>query len=317
LARLRSRFQPRRVPDGKNGGARGWTRSLPSTRRCVTAKASGLAGAETSPRTAIRSRPRRSSTTTSLTWWTDLGDDDYQNITTVLPTACCGRCLHYRFDLRRILPSRPVRLHAVNEHFASEIDKFLRPDDIVWVHDYHLMPLASCCATAVNRNRIGYFLHIPCPPPEILTALPNHERLLPTLGQYDLVGSRPATMHSISRAISRANAGCTAATSPTRSATAKCRSTPFRSVSKRAIRQDGAAGGQIELRAECRRQPDGRPQIIGRRSSRLYQGPQSAARLPMSSSCAPTRSGAAKVTYLQITPKSRSEIREYGERSGR
>jgi len=37
----------------------------------------------------------------------------------------------------------------------------------------------------------------------------------------------------------------------------------------------------------------------------------------MSSSCAPTRSGAGKVTYLQITPKSRSEIREYGEMGGR
>src|SRR6185312_16361480 len=39
-----------------------------------------------------------------------------------------------------------------------------------------------------HRNRLGYFLHIPCPPPEVLTALPNHERLMPTLGDYDLVG---------------------------------------------------------------------------------------------------------------------------------
>ena len=39
-----------------------------------------------------------------------------------------------------------------------------------------------------HKNRIGFFIHIPCPPPEILTALPNHEQLIPALGEYDLVG---------------------------------------------------------------------------------------------------------------------------------
>src|SRR5678815_5309165 len=62
------------------------------------------------------------------------------------------------------------------------------PDDLIWVHDYHLIPLAKMLRAHGHRNRIGYFLHIPCPPPEVLTALPNHERLMPTLGDYDLVG---------------------------------------------------------------------------------------------------------------------------------
>src|SRR5262249_57014258 len=39
-----------------------------------------------------------------------------------------------------------------------------------------------------NKNRIGYFLHTPSPPTEMLTALPHHERLIPTLCEYDLVG---------------------------------------------------------------------------------------------------------------------------------
>jgi len=39
-----------------------------------------------------------------------------------------------------------------------------------------------------HRNRIGFFLHVPFPPPEILTALPNHEWLIPQLAAYDLVG---------------------------------------------------------------------------------------------------------------------------------
>jgi trehalose 6-phosphate synthase len=64
----------------------------------------------------------------------------------------------------------------------------LGPDDLVWVHDYHLIPLAKALRERGHRNRIGFFLHIPCPPPEILTALPNHERLIPSLCEYDLVG---------------------------------------------------------------------------------------------------------------------------------
>ena len=64
----------------------------------------------------------------------------------------------------------------------------LGPDDLVWVHDYHLMPLAKALRERGHKNRIGFFLHIPCPPPEMLTALPNHERLIPSLCEYDLVG---------------------------------------------------------------------------------------------------------------------------------
>jgi trehalose 6-phosphate synthase len=37
-------------------------------------------------------------------------------------------------------------------------------------------------------NRIGFFLHVPFPPPEVLTSLPNHEHLIPLLMQYDVVG---------------------------------------------------------------------------------------------------------------------------------
>ncbi len=56
------------------------------------------------------------------------------------------------------------------------------------MHDYHLIPLARSLRERGFKNRIGFFLHIPFPPPEIVTALPNHERLIPALCHYDLVG---------------------------------------------------------------------------------------------------------------------------------
>ena len=37
-------------------------------------------------------------------------------------------------------------------------------------------------------NRIGFFLHVPMPPPEVLASLPNHEQVIPLLLQYDVVG---------------------------------------------------------------------------------------------------------------------------------
>ena len=140
----------------------------------------------------------------------------------------------------------------VNEHFATELDKILRPDDLIWVHDYHLIPLASMLRARGHRNRIGYFLHIPCPPPEVLTALPNHERLIPTLGEYDLVGFQTGDdAFNFSRYLTREcglhSRDFTLRDRRPRGA-GRCISGRHRD---RAFRQDGAARDQVELRAEA------------------------------------------------------------------
>jgi len=51
----------------------------------------------------------------------------------------------------------------------------------IWVHDYHLIPLAKMLRERGHKNKIGFFLHIPLAAAEILTALPNHEQLFSTL----------------------------------------------------------------------------------------------------------------------------------------
>src|SRR6202795_60529 len=76
----------------------------------------------------------------------------------------------------------------VNDHFAAELEKIIEPDDLVWVHDYHLIPIADALRRRGHANRIGFFLHVPMPPPEVLASLPNHEQLIPLLLQYDVVG---------------------------------------------------------------------------------------------------------------------------------
>jgi trehalose 6-phosphate synthase len=114
--------------------------------------------------------------------------DDYEEFYNGFANRVLWPILHYRLDLAEFTRRDLGGYFRVNEHFARNLDDLLQPDDIVWVHDYHLIPLARALRERGHKNKIGFFLHIPCPPPEILTALPNHEQLIPALGAYDVVG---------------------------------------------------------------------------------------------------------------------------------
>jgi len=76
----------------------------------------------------------------------------------------------------------------VNQRFAEHTAGLLRPADLIWVHDYHLMPLASRLRTLGVSQPIGFFLHIPFPGFDAFRALPVHEDLLESLLAYDLIG---------------------------------------------------------------------------------------------------------------------------------
>jgi trehalose 6-phosphate synthase len=117
-----------------------------------------------------------------------LRKDDYEEFYNGFANRVLWPILHYRLDLAEFTRRDLGGYMRVNEFFASNLEKVLRPDDEIWVHDYHLIPLAKALRERGHKNRIGFFLHVPCPPPEILTALPNHEQLIPSLGHYDLVG---------------------------------------------------------------------------------------------------------------------------------
>ena len=117
-----------------------------------------------------------------------LRKDDYEEFYNGFANRVLWPILHYRLDLAEFTRRDQSGYFRVNEVFASNLEKLLRPDDVIWVHDYHLIPLARALRERGHKNKIGFFIHIPFPPPEILTALPNHERLIPSLCNYDLVG---------------------------------------------------------------------------------------------------------------------------------
>lgn len=96
--------------------------------------------------------------------------------------------LHFRMDLVDYSRETFAAYRRVNALFAEKLAPLLRDDDLVWVHDYHLIPLASALREHGVRAKLGFFLHVPMPSSDLLAALPQHERLFEGLSAYDLVG---------------------------------------------------------------------------------------------------------------------------------
>jgi len=76
----------------------------------------------------------------------------------------------------------------VNEAFSKAIMEVAQPDDIIWIHDYHLMLLPRLLREKFPRASIGFFLHIPFPSFEIFRLLPWRKEILEGLLGADLVG---------------------------------------------------------------------------------------------------------------------------------
>ncbi len=76
----------------------------------------------------------------------------------------------------------------VNRLFAEQLAPLLRDDDLVWVHDYHLMHLGRELRACGVTRPLGFFLHIPFPHIEALRALPRYGDLIRALLEFDVVG---------------------------------------------------------------------------------------------------------------------------------
>jgi trehalose 6-phosphate synthase len=118
----------------------------------------------------------------------DLSIEDHQEYYNGFANRVLWPILHFRLDLAEFARRDLTGYMRVNDHFASELERIIEPDDLIWVHDYHLIPIADALRRRGHVNRIGFFLHVPMPPPEVMTCLPNHEQLIPLLLQYDVVG---------------------------------------------------------------------------------------------------------------------------------
>ncbi|MDY6948100.1 MAG: trehalose-6-phosphate synthase [Pseudomonadota bacterium] len=81
----------------------------------------------------------------------------------------------------------------VNRIFAQRLLPLLQPRDLIWVHDYHLIPLGRRLRELGVERPLGFFLHIPFPNIEMLRVLPCYAELLRDLTSYDVVGFQTLT----------------------------------------------------------------------------------------------------------------------------
>ena len=76
----------------------------------------------------------------------------------------------------------------INRRFAERLSHHLRPDDTLWVHDFHLFPLGAALRELGWSGKIGFFLHVPFPSVDTFAILPWAQEMLEDLLEYDLVG---------------------------------------------------------------------------------------------------------------------------------
>src|SRR5690606_18611052 len=200
----------------------------------------------------------------------------------------------------------------VNRFFAHRLAPLLQEDDVIWVHDYHLIPLAAELRQMGIKNRIGFFLHIPWPPADVLFTMPVHEEIMRGLSHYDLVGFQ--TDHDLSNfagGLVREGIGEAQGNGLFSSygRTFKGGFYPI-GIETAAFAEFATKAAKNIMVRKARQSIEGRDLIIG--VDRLDYSKGITRRIDAFEQFVKANPGYHnKVTYLQITPKSRSEVPEY------
>lgn len=144
----------------------------------------------------------------------DLGQRDHDDYYNGFSNRTLWPLLHSRMDLVDCDRTMREGYLRVNRLFAERLAPLLRDSDTLWIHDYHLIPLASMLRRLGIGCRIGFFLHVPMPSADLVQALPEHQRLICLLHACDLVGFQTQGDVERFRAYALLFGGCTEA-SPT------------------------------------------------------------------------------------------------------
>ncbi len=222
--------------------------------------------------------------------------------------------LHYQLDLADFDRRDTTGYFRVNAFFARVLAAQIRPDDVIWVQDYHLIPLAAELRARGITNKIGFFLHIPWPPPDVFFAMPWHRRLLEAFTSYDLVGFQiDYDAENFVNCLVREELG-----RETSRGTFKAGDREFRigafpiGIDTDEFAETAIAAEHNALVKRMAVSLNNRKLIIG--VDRLdYSKGIDQRMLAFERYLENNPSAHGKVTYLQVTPKSRSEVPEYAE----
>jgi trehalose 6-phosphate synthase len=222
--------------------------------------------------------------------------------------------LHYRLDLVDFDRRDTSGYFRVNAFFARTLVTELRPDDIIWIQDYHLIPLAAELRAMGVANRIGFFLHIPWPPPDVFFALPPHRRLLESFSSYDLVGFQTDyDAENFVNCLVREGLGAETAPGTFRAGGREFRIGAFPiGIETKAFAEVAAESVKHALVKRMAASLKGRKMIIG--VDRLDYSKGIDQRMLAYERFLETHPEAqGEIVYLQVTPKSRSEVPHYAD----
>lgn len=118
----------------------------------------------------------------------DLSAGEFEGFYNGYANSTLWPLFHYRLGLVKFQRADFRTYLEVNARFAAALAPLLKPDDVVWIHDYQLLPLAGELRKLGVANRIGFFLHIPLPGIDTLAVLPGLGTLMRGLAGADLVG---------------------------------------------------------------------------------------------------------------------------------
>jgi trehalose 6-phosphate synthase len=243
----------------------------------------------------------------------DLSKNDIQEYYNGLANSVLWPILHYRVDLQEYSRADASGYTRVNRMFADRLSALVNEDDVIWVHDYHLMLLGRELRSRGYRNRIGFFLHTPCAPPDILQTLPQHKEILGGLTYYDLVGFQT---ENVSDNFARYLA--TLGAVQVRGGAYEFEGRNVRlgafpvSIETKAYARLARNAGRSALVALVRESLGGSRLVLGVDRLDFSMGiPQRVKAFEQLLETSPEWHG--KVTLLQITPTSRTEVEQYGE----
>lgn len=118
----------------------------------------------------------------------DLPVEHYRNFYVGFANSTLWPLLHFQLGLVDFRREHLEGYRTVNRLFAQALMRLLEPGDLIWVHDYHFIPLASQLRELGVQNRIGFFLHVPFVPANVFTALPQGGGILQDFCAYDVAG---------------------------------------------------------------------------------------------------------------------------------
>ena len=143
-----------------------------------------------------RTAPRRSRTATDVARTPgavelatiDLTADESNLFYTGFSNRTLWPILHSFIERTQIRHDTYRAYRRVNRRYANALATLLQEDDLVWIHDYHLLFVGQELRRLGWKGKLGFFLHIPFPAADIFSVLPWSRDILDSMLSFDLIG---------------------------------------------------------------------------------------------------------------------------------